>query len=74
MAVERQLRGTGLGMAVLQALIDKARERGDQVVVLHAQLSAQGFYQKAGFDPHGETFEEAEIPHIEMVLKLNSPI
>ncbi len=72
MAVKRQLRGTGLGMAVLQALIDKARERGDQVVVLHAQLSAKGFYQKAGFDPQGETFEEAGITHIEMCHSLSS--
>ena len=73
MAVERQLRATGLGMAVLKALIDKARERGDQVVVLHAQLSALGFYQKAGFDPQGETFEEAGITHIEMHHRLSSP-
>ena len=70
MAVERQLRGTGLGAQVLQALIQKAQERGDQSVVLHAQLSAQGFYAKAGFRPNGEQFEEAGIAHIEMKLEL----
>jgi YbgC/YbaW family acyl-CoA thioester hydrolase len=70
MAVERQLRGTGLGSQVLQALIQKSRERGDRSVVLHAQLSAQGFYAKAGFSPNGEQFEEAGIAHIEMKLAL----
>jgi siroheme synthase len=51
-------------------LIQKAQERGDQSVVLHAQLSAQGFYAKAGFRPNGEQFEEAGIAHIEMKLEL----
>jgi YbgC/YbaW family acyl-CoA thioester hydrolase len=70
MAVERQLRGTGLGSQALQSLIQKSKERGDQSVVLHAQLSAQGFYKNAGFMPNGEQFEEAGIAHIEMKLEL----
>jgi predicted GNAT family N-acyltransferase len=71
MAVERQLRGAGLGSEVLLALIERARQRGDQSILLHAQLSAQGFYEKVGFKPHGGTFEEAGIAHIEMKLVLS---
>lgn len=70
MAVNRVLRGARLGGAVLQALVEAARERGDQVVVLHAQHSAVGFYSRHGFVPRGETFVEAGIPHQEMVLAL----
>ena len=70
MAVERQLRGTGLGSEVLLALIEHARQRGDQSILLHAQLSAKGFYEKVGFKPHGDAFEEAGIAHIEMKLVL----
>jgi len=70
MAVKKQMRGTDLGRRVLQALMDAARERGDRQVVLHAQCSAEGFYRRSGFAPHGSVFEEAGIAHIEMVREL----
>ena len=47
-----------------------ARARGDREVVLHAQLSAAPFYARAGFSERGEVFEEAGIPHVEMVRSL----
>ncbi len=70
MAVDRVLRGNGLGRDVLQALMQVARSRGDAQVSLHAQRSAQGFYERLGFVVQGEAFEEAGIAHIEMVCKL----
>ncbi len=66
MAVKRQLRGSGLGARVLQALLDEARARDDLEVVLHAQTSAQNFYGKFGFAVEGDEFEEAGIAHITM--------
>jgi predicted GNAT family N-acyltransferase len=70
MAVKKSMRGSALGRRVLDALMEAARARGDARVVLHAQCSAQGFYQRAGFAPHGAVFEEAGIAHIEMVREL----
>jgi predicted GNAT family N-acyltransferase len=35
-------------------------------VTLHAQRSAEAFYLRLGYAPHGEPFEEAGIAHIEM--------
>ncbi len=70
MAVKKQMRGTDLGRRVLHALMDAARERGDRQVLLHAQCSAEGFYRRSGFAPHGAVFEEAGIAHIEMVRDL----
>ncbi len=70
MAVERVLRGSKLGHAVLQALIDLARKRGDREVMLHALCSAQGFYERSGFAPRGAVFSEGGLDHIEMVLAL----
>ena len=67
MAVRQVLRGSGVGAQVLQALMQAAHTRGDHEVMLHAQCSAQGFYDRLGFKPRGEVFEEAGIPHIEMV-------
>ncbi len=70
MAVKKQMRGTDLGRRVLHALMDAARARGDRQVLLHAQCSAEGFYRRSGFAPHGVVFEEAGIAHIEMVRDL----
>ena len=70
MAVKRLLRGSHLGRDILHALLDEARKRGDTEVVLHAQRSAEGFYQRLGFMPRGEPFDEVDIPHIEMVKAL----
>jgi len=66
MATNRFMRSSGVGRQVLDALIDAARSRGVREVVLHAQTSAQNFYLRAGFAPHGAVFEEAGIAHIEM--------
>ena len=66
MAVSRALRGQHLGRDLLQALMGQARERQDAEVLLHAQRSAQGFYENEGFMTRGDGFVEADIPHIEM--------
>ena len=70
MAVSQAMRGSGVGREVLKALMAAAQARGDREVLLHAQQSAAPFYARAGFTPRGEAFEEAGIPHIEMVRAL----
>ena len=70
MAVSRVLRGSNLGRDLLSALMQAARDRGDQEVLLHAQRTAEGFYARLGFVQRGEPFEEAGIVHIEMVHAL----
>ncbi len=57
------LRGAQLGKAVLQRLVQAARERGDVAVMLQAQTSAIGFYERHGFVPEGPVFEAAGVPH-----------
>jgi predicted GNAT family N-acyltransferase len=73
MAVHQVLRGSGVGKQVLQSLLQVASERGDGRVVLHAQRTAEAFYRRLGFQPHGAPFEEAGIPHIEMAASLPLP-
>ncbi len=70
MAVLAAHRGQGVGAALLEAMLRRARERGARLVVLHAQLHAADFYRRFGFAPHGAQFEEAGIPHVEMRLAL----
>jgi YbgC/YbaW family acyl-CoA thioester hydrolase len=69
MAVSRSLRGAHIGRGVLDTLMVAAGRRGDAEVMLHAQVSAIGFYRRAGFSEHGERFEEAGIGHLEMRRK-----
>ena len=73
MAVHRSLRSGGHGEAVLRALEASAAARGDTAVMLHAQHSAERFYARLGYLPHGEPFEEAGIAHQEMRRSLANP-
>ena len=66
MAVHRNLRSGGHGAAVVRVLEEAAQARGDREVALNAQRSAERFYARLGYAVHGEGFEEAGIPHIEM--------
>ena len=66
MAVMPQFRGTGIGREILCFLMERARARGFSKAVLHAQLSAEGFYLKEGFTPLGDVFDEAGIAHRKM--------
>jgi predicted GNAT family N-acyltransferase len=70
MAVLKELRGTGIGQAILEFLMNEARRRGFSRAVLHAQLTAEGFYLKQGFVPVGPAFEEAGIWHRKMERSL----
>ena len=69
-AVDRVLRGTGVGRELMQRLMQAARDRGDREVALHAQRSAEAFYHGLGFAACSDEFEEAGIPHVEMARSL----
>jgi predicted GNAT family N-acyltransferase len=68
MAVLKTWRGRGVGSAILAMLIDFARREGCTEVRLHAQTHALDFYERFGFAPVGERFDEAGIPHQAMTL------
>lgn len=72
MAVRRDARGRGLGRRVLLALLAQARAAGMARLVLHAQITAQGFYSGHGFVPEGPVFQEAGIAHVRMVRSAGS--
>ena len=70
MAVLKEWRGHGAGKALLRALIEAARRRGDKEVQLSAQVHALGFYGAEGFEPEGDEYEEAGIAHQAMRRRL----
>ncbi|MCL2011196.1 MAG: GNAT family N-acetyltransferase [Cystobacterineae bacterium] len=66
MAVLRSSRGAGIGKALLEALTKEAKGLGLDGLSLHAQVSAQSFYEREGFVVSSEVFHEAGMPHVEM--------
>lgn len=72
MAVLRAWRNRGVGSAMLTALITIARARQLPWVQLDAQTQALDFYLRHQFEPQGETFMDAGIPHQHMKRQLPS--
>lgn len=69
-AVLREGRGLGIGLHIMQTVIDTARRLNHEEIVLDAQLQAMPFYQKLGFKEFGTTFLDAGIEHCSMRLSL----
>lgn len=70
MAVHRALRGSGVGRQIVEALTRAALARGDRVLRLSAQKTAEGFYRRLGYEPVGETYLDVGIPHVDMERSL----
>lgn len=66
MAVKSSERNKGVGAVVLQTLVEAAKLKGYNEVVLGAQIHAKGFYDRQGFVEYGDIFMDANIAHIMM--------
>ncbi|MGY1603722.1 GNAT family N-acetyltransferase [Geodermatophilus sp. SYSU D00815] len=73
MAADPAVRGQGHGAAVLDVLHREAARRGLPEVELHAQVTARGFYERAGYRAVGEEYLEAGIRHVTMRKQLCDP-
>jgi ribosomal protein S18 acetylase RimI-like enzyme len=69
MATAPEARGQGIGTAVLEALIEHAREHGATRIWCTARVPARSLYERAGFRVTSEQFEVERIgPHYTMEL------
>ena len=66
MAVLPEARGRGVGSALLIALMEESRRRGNREAVLNAQTHAMRFYEQHGYKADGEIYDDAGIAHIAM--------
>jgi len=64
MVVRKSARGRGLAQVLMARALEIA---GDKPLYLHAQDYVTSLYAKFGFEPRGELFQEAGIPHVLMV-------
>lgn len=69
--VLRELRGHGIGVALIKAALDVLRARpGITQAKLGSQTHAIGFYEKLGFQATGPEYLDAGIAHRDMVREL----
>ncbi|MFI2639655.1 GNAT family N-acetyltransferase [Streptomyces sp. NPDC018610] len=66
LAVAKEARGLGVGVALVRAVEEAARTLGLTAVDLHAQTHALGFYERLGYEAYGPEFPDAGIPHRSM--------
>ena len=66
-AVLPEHRGHGHGRTLVARLIADASAAGLDLCIVHAQAHLERFYAGFGFEPRGEGFVEAGIPHLLMV-------
>jgi len=71
MATEPDLRSHGIGGAVLEAGLSKARDLGARLVWCNARVPAEPFYLRHAFQREGDVFALPEIgPHVVMWRRL----
>lgn len=70
LAVSADWRGYGVGKHLLQLVMAAAKASGVATIDLNAQVSALDFYRKLGFIGQGPVFDDAGIPHQQMLYRL----
>jgi N-acetylglutamate synthase-like GNAT family acetyltransferase len=70
MAVSNNLQGKGIGRALMIFAENIARDMGYTTLMMHARVTATGFYEKLGFVKKDGQFIEITIPHVIMEKKL----
>jgi GNAT superfamily N-acetyltransferase len=71
MATDPGRRSGGIGARVLRAVLDHVRAQGGALVWCNARTPARRFYERAGFAPHGEPWDDPDIgPHVAMWREL----
>jgi len=66
MAVERDLRGRGMGAAMRREAERVSLAAGAHRISLHAQLPARSLYERDGYRQYGRQFVEEGIEHVAM--------
>ena len=68
-AVLPAYRGEGCGTQLVEAVLDDARRAGFDTFLLHSQAHLEDWYEQLGFQSTGRRFEEAGMPHVEMIRR-----
>jgi len=70
MAVLSKYRGQGVGKQLMETLLKASQSQEIKQVELHAQVSVIPFYEQFEFIAQGDVYDEAGIPHRDMILRI----
>ncbi|MFC0558122.1 GNAT family N-acetyltransferase [Halalkalibacter alkalisediminis] len=65
-------RGTGVGRLLMDKIEEAAQQKGASKTKLNAQIQAETFYKKLGYETVSDQFMDAGIPHVTMIKTLLS--
>jgi len=60
-------RGQGYGQALVRSVLADVEQAGFRRALIPAQSHLEEWYEQFGFESTGRAFEEAGMPHVEMV-------
>lgn len=69
-AVAREMRGRALGTKAIGCMEEQILSLGGAKAELSAQVQAQGFYEKLGYQSLGDLHLDEHCPHVSMVKTL----
>ncbi|GAW98239.1 GNAT family N-acetyltransferase [Secundilactobacillus mixtipabuli] len=69
-ATLKDYRGQHLGAKVIKALEDYGMAHGYTKSVIHSEMTAQGFYERQGYQVASEPYEEDGVPAITLTKSL----
>lgn len=69
-AVLKQFRKQGLGEKIIYELEKCAKKIGADEINLSAQVQAEGFYTKLGYENLGDLHMDEHCPHVTMIKKI----
>jgi predicted GNAT family N-acyltransferase len=69
-SVLTEFRNKGIGAALVKHVLSDVIPF-KKLIYLHAQVAAMNVYARNGFEPIGELFYEANIPHYKMIYSLS---
>ena len=69
-AVEKEYRGSGIGLMIMKFIEEHARGKGFQKLILDSQVYAIPFYARLGYVAEGDVFLDAGIEHRRMTKGL----
>ncbi|MFC0473545.1 GNAT family N-acetyltransferase [Halalkalibacter kiskunsagensis] len=68
--IGKNARGTGAGRILMEAIENEVRVEGIPKSKLNAQIQAQDFYKKLGYETISGEFLDAGIPHVTMIKQV----
>nr|AGF93404.1 acetyltransferase, GNAT family [uncultured organism] len=72
-SILKKYRNQGFGEKMVEEAIEYCKKKEVSEIFIHSLIDQKSFYEKIGFEPVGETFSEAGVEHIKMILSEDKP-